>query len=440
MKTRKMVSNYPPGLSPLLRLTPLTIAELPPHPDLAKDLPKLKEGQESNQPDLLPFIVTLLNDGLSLLSKSELSSNFKHTTTKKADGSNADVDILTQSISKSTISSQVPWYNGNSALDQPSSRHPSKIETSSSTNNKDKIKDNRLSVPDAEQPRSRSGSVASTSKPKIRRTKPNDIQDEHWFTRRSIHNAISHKLQPGTASWEQFIFGLLHEHSKHEQDFTPNLFDAHPVVNWDGQVRKLAEEGGLRREGWFDVNIGVWEMCHDLPGILGPRCFGVCVVGGRVMPEQDMLEAGSAEGGAGGSSNTASEHPSTRRWEQGEQQKFVVVTVPVVLTKVKASFYGSLRNFKEGKDDKQKRGVVQGLYAAVETCTLRNKPNSGGGARAEEEVDWIMSTASDARGNLPMLMQKLALPGQLPKDVSYFMKWIRSVDEEEVEKALAGFE
>ena len=51
-----------------------------------------------------------------------------------------------------------------------------------------------------------------------------------------------------------------------------------------------------------------------------------------------------------------------------------------------------------------------------------------------------MSTASDARGNLPMLMQKLAMPGQLPKDVSYFMKWIQTVDEEKIEEALAKFE
>jgi hypothetical protein len=165
-----------------------------------------------------------------------------------------------------------------------------------------------------------------------------------------------------------------------------------------------------------------------------------------VVPEQGAIVEG------GGTSSGVTVRPGTangpRRWEKGEKQKFVVVTVPVVLEKVKASFYASYRNMKEGKDEKQKRPVVQGLYAAVETCTLRAKASTatnGGAAEAsnaeeQEEVEWIMSTASDAKGNLPMWMQKLAMPGQLPKDVSYFMKWIRGVDEKDVEEALAKFE
>ncbi|KPI45760.1 uncharacterized protein AB675_527 [Cyphellophora attinorum] len=450
--------NYPPGLSPLLRLTPLNVSDLPPHPDLAKSLPKVKDGEQSTQPDLLPFVTTLLNDGLAFLSKSEIANHFKHTTTKKADGSDADVDVLLQSISKSTIGSRVTWHNTNDAANRPSSRRASATpsvsgkgkDTTTAPSTSDQ---NHLAIPtNTQQPNSRSASVSSTTAPtsrsRIQRPKPTSIADEHWYTRRSIHTSHSSKLSPGSAP-EEFLFGLLNEHSKNEQAFTPNLFDAHPILNWDGQIRKLAEEGGLRREGWMDVSASVWEMCHDLPGILGPRCFGVCVVGGRVVPEQGM--AGPAAEG-GGTSNDVSTRPGTvsglRRWERGEKQKFVVVTVPVVLEKVKASFYASYRNMKEGKDEKQKRPVVQGLYAAVETCTLRAKTSAAtatsDGAAAvaeeEEEVEWIMSTASDAKGNLPMWMQKLALPGQLPKDVSYFMKWIRGVDEEDVEKALAKFE
>ena len=440
-----MTSNYPPELSPLLRLTPLSISDLPPHPDLAKDLPKLKDGEDSNQPDLLPFITTLLNDGLAFLSKAEITANFRQSGIKKAEGSTADVEILSRTVKSSTISSQVAWHNANA--NATSSRKPSKAPTSTSINDNS----TSLSVPDTtSQPRSRSASVASLARPKIRRPKPTSIPDEHWFTRRSIHEAKSSKLSPGTASWEQFLFGLLHEHSVHEQDFTPTLFDAHPVVNWDGQVRKLAEEGGLRREGWMDVNCSVFEMCHDLPGMLGPRCFGVCVVGGRVVPEQGMAAEGTTSSATAATSGDASQPAYAKRWHDGEKQKFVVVTVPVDLNRVKASFYGSGKNAKEGADAKQKSSVVQGLYAAVETCTLRDRVLPSGAPRqadgagdaegGEEEVEWIMATASDAKGNLPMMMQKMAMPGQLPKDVSHFMKWIRDVDEEEVEKALAGFE
>lgn len=203
-------------------------------------------------------------------------------------------------------------------------------------------------------------------------------------------------------------------------------------------MRKLAEEGGLLRAGFRGVRCGVWEMCHELPGVLGGRCFGVCVVGGIVVRPGD----------GGSSSAAAAGPPQEGFWEEGETAKFVVVTVPVQLKGVKAAFYGSGRNSKEGKDERQKREVVQGLYAAVEVCTLRNKATAAAGdtakggepAEEEEEIEWIMSTASDAKGNMPMWVQKLAMPGQLPKDVSYFMKWIRSVDEEEVEKALVEFE
>jgi Protein of unknown function (DUF3074) len=71
---------------------------------------------------------------------------------------------------------------------------------------------------------------------------------------------------------------------------------------------------------------------------------------------------------------------------------------------------------------------VQGLYTAVETCTLRKKSAGEG-----EEIDWIMATASDTKGNLPMWVQKLALPGAVPKDVSYFTKWIKGVDDGRIE-------
>jgi len=40
------------------------------------------------------------------------------------------------------------------------------------------------------------------------------------------------------------------------------------------------------------------------------------------------------------------------------------------------------------------------------------------------DVEWIMATASDAKGNLPMAVQKLGVPGAIVNDVGFFMKWI----------------
>ena len=76
--------------------------------------------------------------------------------------------------------------------------------------------------------------------------------------------------------------------------------------------------------------------------------------------------------------------------------------------------------------------MVLGIYAAVET--VKRRPREGADTGVEgNEVEWVMATASDAKGNLPMWMQKMSLPGMLPKDVSYFMKWIKSVPDQEVE-------
>ena len=361
--------------SALIRLAPLQLSEIPAHPDLPTKPSSLnlsvdKGNEDIEQPDLLPFISTLLIDGLAFLSKRTFDEKFKHQSTKKAEPSAADAEVLTHSIPISQLQSQVPWTPANSDGRRPSVH---------STN--------------------------GASQVKVKRTKPTALVPEHWFARRSIHANISSKStsKPGNASWEEFIYGLRDNHSQHEEDFTPTLFDARKVVDWSGQVRKLDEEGSLSRTGFGDVSMAVFEMCHDVPAPLKPRCFGVIVVTASVLPGRDV-----------------------GMWEDGDTEKFVAVTVPIQLGMgVKKAFYASWQNLKEGENGKRKREVVQGLYCAVETCTLRSKR----GSTQEEEIDWIMATASDAKGILPMWAQKLALPGAVPKDVSYFMKWIKTVDD-----------
>jgi Protein of unknown function (DUF3074) len=365
-----------PQSSVLVRLAPLQLNEIPAHPDLPATankqtslaLPDNGSSEDVQQPDLLPFLTTILNDGLAFLSRRNLEENFKHHSNKSAPPSAADVEVLVNSISSAALN-KIPW------ADPGTERRGS----SASTN----------------------AAMAS----KVRRRKPKDLQAEHWFTRRSIHENVSskHVEKPGHASWEEFLFGLRDNHSKHEEEFTPTLFDARKVVDWSGQVRKLEEEGALSREGFGDLTMSLNEMCHDVPSPLKPRVFGVLVVTASLVGNKRMLEE--------------------------DHEKFVAVTVPVQMgVGVKPAFYANFRNLKEGEDSKQKREVVQGLYTAVETCTLRKKSAGEG-----EEIDWIMATASDTKGNLPMWVQKLALPGAVPKDVSYFTKWIKGVDDGRIE-------
>jgi Protein of unknown function (DUF3074) len=145
-------------------------------------------------------------------------------------------------------------------------------------------------------------------------------------------------------------------------------------------------------------------MCHALPGPLSPRCFPVLVI-------------------------TASTTPTS----------FLAVTVPVNLSSppLDAAYYSTGRNTTDSSaSEQQKKKPVLGIYAAVETVKIMNaSEHSHPDGTADGQIEWIMATASDTKGNLPMFLQKPNLPGAVAKDVGLFMKWIRTVDiEKEKEK------
>ena len=58
-------------------------------------------------------------------------------------------------------------------------------------------------------------------------------------------------------------------------------------------------------------------------------------------------------------------------------------------------------------------GVPCSVYTSIERCILRDS----------KEINWVMATASDAKGVLPMWAQKLGVPGAVVNDVGFFMKW-----------------
>ena len=76
----------------------------------------------------------------------------------------------------------------------------------------------------------------------------------------------------------------------------------------------------------------------------------------------------------------------------------------------------------DGQTPQQKQKVVIGQYVSVERCRVLKTADGENGKVGD--VVWDMATASDAKGWLPMAVQKLGVPGAVVKDVGFFMKWI----------------
>ena len=137
--------------------------------------------------------------------------------------------------------------------------------------------------------------------------------------------------------------------------------------------------------------MAIYEMVHEMPGPLVARCFPVLVVTAAV-----------------------------------SEMEFLVVTLPVDLRTWEGAWYSNGRNVNEGSG-KLARSVVLAEYCAVERVRRYKKTGSREG---DEEIEWVMATASHARGNLPMTVQKMGVPGAIAKDVGLFMKWVRGALEE----------
>ena len=71
------------------------------------------------------------------------------------------------------------------------------------------------------------------------------FRDEEWFARCSRHVDAA---RAGTASWEEFKRGLKKWHSENEAEYTPDVYDIHPVLEW-------VELQGLMIEGYHDIDM-----------------------------------------------------------------------------------------------------------------------------------------------------------------------------------------
>lgn len=204
---------------------------------------------------------------------------------------------------------------------------------------------------------------------------------ETWACRRSVHADVADTR--GTASWAEFARCLRDEHAATEDAFTPTVLAHREARAWPaaGEVAPMvvaaAAGDGPRRWGGFVLVLV--EMKHRIPPPLQPRVFAVLQLVARAM---------AGEG------------------EAREVDDFVVVSVPV----------GDFAEQEGLGVLSREKGVVVGAYAAVER--VRRIGDEG------KEIEWVMATASDARGVLPMFVQTKAIPGQIAKDVDLFLGWI----------------
>lgn len=204
--------------------------------------------------------------------------------------------------------------------------------------------------------------------------------DETWACRRSVH---ADEATKGTASWAEFADCIRDRHAETEDAFTPTVLAHREAVSWDGAKAVAAVEvGGVV---WGRFSLALVEMKHKIPPPLKPRVFPVLqLVASAVSPPGD--------GGA-------------------DKDEFVVVSVTVSDLAT-----GPL---KEQAALSAEKGVVVGAYVSVER--VRRLPGQG---EDKGKIEWIMATASDAKGILPLFLQTKAIPGQIAKDVGMFLGWI----------------
>lgn len=184
---------------------------------------------------------------------------------------------------------------------------------------------------------------------------------ENWFARVSLHD---NKAEQGTASWEEFDGTLRVDHSQHEKDYTPDVLDAHEVLDFSQDLQACGRQVG---DGWEDVDAKVMEMRHHIPPPLQNRVFTVLVITAK------------------------------------RQNEFLTVQIPVETRHLPGTKHAS-----DGK-------ATAGMYVSVERGELVED-----GAKTR----WEMATASDAGGNLPMWAQKLGTPGAVVKDVGLVVQYL----------------
>ena len=210
-------------LGNLVRLIPLKLNEVPFHPYIERYLassPHSKHPPSSSSSDeaptsppsttldadgrplLVPFLTALLTEATNFID-STLPKSFHPKSKKNNPPATASIEVLQRMISAEEIS-KIPWTESNIPRKSSRARHG---------------------------------------------------YGEAWFARRSIHQ---NKRAVGTADWREFDEGLRKQHSEHEREYTPDVFDSYRVLDWDGAIAGM--EGGP--EGFEDVSMSGMNISY----------------------------------------------------------------------------------------------------------------------------------------------------------------------------------
>ncbi|KAL9638567.1 MAG: hypothetical protein Q9204_001450 [Flavoplaca sp. TL-2023a] len=336
--------------SNLIRLVPLQLEDLPAHPAL-----KLSLNQRRGR-------------GMSRTSETRDQSMDPQKTSQTLDPPEPDALEANgrphiQSFIKAILDDAVIFTDDT----LPTKFEPHSNKSSTSAKTKIELLQRHVSAKEL--------SKVNWQGSKIPRHVPDHVGSEAWFARRSRH---VNEQAKGTANLDEFDFALRIDHCQHEAMYTPEVYDAHRVLDW-----KISEE--MVRESDFadyqNITMSIFEMCHKLPFPLSKRVFSVLVI-------------------------TA----TTGR------EDFVVVQLPVEIGTLQEAFYSNGRNLTEGSTALKRKKPIMGKYMSIERCVLRPIAN---------EIEWTMATTSDAMGWLPMWAQRIGIPGAIAHDVDFLMDWIR---------------
>lgn len=134
-------------------------------------------------------------------------------------------------------------------------------------------------------------------------------------------------------------------------------------------------------------------MCHHIPGPIENRTFSTLVVRAKT-----------------------------------REQAFITAQIPVNASKVETALYANGKHRSVGDTSQKREKVTVGVYTSVE----RVKDQADGG------IMWEMATASDAKGWLPMSVQKMGVPGAVVKDVGLLVGWVAERRKQEEAELAVG--
>jgi hypothetical protein len=223
------------------------------------------------------------------------------------------------------------------------------------------------------------------------------VGKENWASRTSVHNP-NHAAR---ASFNDFQEALKKDHSKHERLFTDTIFDCNQLLAWSAEELDKAADG----LAFTDLTMEVNEIYHSLPWPFNDRVFTVLVLTARQIGKEQfyIIEVPVKPG---------------LPLQSSERKSHFVERCGI-------SRYDSQHPTGDQKRKQGKR-LVHGVYCSVNRVTeVEHLPYYRIQPGDSKPVRWQMATASDAKGLIPMWIQKIEVPKKIAKDVPYFLDWIR---------------